>query len=82
METRSSGSDVQCFVVLLVGNSKIQFELWPCFVRRGLALPDFAIIGKDASAKNKLVRNIEDLFWGIRGLPCSGKFDGIFDLLV
>jgi hypothetical protein len=81
-ESGRRGFGFEGFVVLLIGDGKINFELWPRFVVGGLSFPEFAIIRKYTRAKDKLICNAENLLGGVRGLAGGGKFDGIFDLLV
>ncbi len=82
VETSGLGGDVERFAVLGVSDTEVDFELRPRFVCGGLALPNFAVVGKDACPKNALIRGAENLFVGVRSLSCSRKFHGIFNLFV
>jgi hypothetical protein len=81
-EALGTRDDDQRLIVFLVGDREIQFKFGPGFIRRWLSLPDLAVVGKDSSAENELVGDVEYLRRGVRGLTCSGEVDGVFNLLV
>jgi hypothetical protein len=75
--TRRPRGDLQSFVVFLIGHRKIQFELWPSFIRWSVSFPNFAIVGENSSSKNQLVGDAEDLLGRVRRLPSGGEFNGV-----
>jgi hypothetical protein len=82
METGRTRGNVQCLIILLVSQCKVDLELGPGFVAGQLPFPDLAIVGEDAGAEDELVGDVEHLCWRIWSSSSISEFNCIVDLLV
>ena len=62
-------------------NYKIDSELCPYFICRGVAAPDLAIAGEHACNENNSVVSVYDLYWGEGGVSGRGILYCVFNLI-